>query len=83
MRRFLEWQRMTVSPMSPQDREVASAVKLLLDGDAAFAGALTEVSVHDGVVLITAYDMSDEQQSAARQLALIVPGARSVTFSTN
>jgi hypothetical protein len=83
MRRFLQWQRMTVSPMSPRDREIAATVSLLLDGDAAFAGELTEVSVRDGVVLITANGMSDTQQSTARRLALIVPGVQSVTFSTN
>ena len=82
MRRFLEWQRLELSPMSAQERELAVTVKSRLDADAAFAHTLTEVSVRDGVVLVTAYGMGDGQQSTARRLALAVPGVQSVTFLT-
>ena len=83
MRRFLEWQRMALSPMSPQERKNAAAVRLLLDGEPAFAGVLTEVSVREGVARIAVYGMTDTQQSIARRLALVVPGVHAVTFSTN
>lgn len=82
-RRFLEWQRLAVSSMSAKDREIADTVRLLLDGDAAFNEVLAEVSVRDGAVEISGSSMSDTQQSRARQLALFVPGAQSVTFSSN
>ena len=82
MRRFLEWQRLELYPMSVQDREIAATVKSRLDADRAFAHTLTEVSVRDGAVLITAYGMGDGQQSTASRLALGVPGVQSVAFST-
>jgi hypothetical protein len=83
MRRFLEWQRLELYPMSVQDREIAATVKARLDADRAFAHTLTEVSVRDGAVLITAYGMGDGQQSTASRLALGVPGVQSVAFSTD
>jgi len=83
MRRFLEWQRLELYPMSVQDREIAATVKSRLDADGAFARTLTEVSARDGAVLITAYGMGDGQQSTASRLALGVPGVQSVAFSTD
>jgi hypothetical protein len=80
-RHFLEWQRLAVSTMSRKDREIADAVRLLLDGDAAFDDVLAEVSVREGTVQITGSGMSEAQESRARQLALFVPGAQAVTFS--
>jgi len=82
-RKFLEWQRLDVASLSRKDREIAEAVRLLLDGDALFAEVLAEVSVRDGAVRITGSGMNEAQQSRARQLALAVPGVESVTFSSD
>src|SRR4051812_15004175 len=82
-RRFLAWQRIAVSPMAPQDRQIADAVRQLLDAEPAFGDVLIETTARDGVVQIAGSGLSDAQQSRARRLALSVPGVQSVTFSAN
>jgi len=54
-----------------------------LDGDPLFGDALIEATARDGIVEITAPDMSEAQQSRARQLASGVPGVQFVTFPAN
>ena len=83
LRKFLEWQRLNVASLSRNDRDIAEAVRLLLDGDALFDEVLAEVSVRDGNVQITGSGMNNAQQSRARQLALAIPGVQSVTFSSD
>jgi hypothetical protein len=82
-RKFLEWQRLAVSSMSPRERDMGEAMRLLLDGDPIFDEVLAEVSVRDGNVQITGSGMNNAQQSRARQLALAIPGVQSVTFSSD
>jgi hypothetical protein len=82
-RRFLGWQRIAVSRMSPEDRELADAVWQRLEAEPAFGDGLVEVTARAGVALITGSGITDGQQSRARDLALGVPGVQSVTFPPN
>ena len=82
-RRFLAWQRLQVSPMSSSDRQIAEALHRRLGEDALVGDTLVEVWVRDGVVNVIAPGISDGEESRVRELAMSVPGARSVTFLSN
>jgi hypothetical protein len=51
-----------------------------LEAEPVFGDLLVESTVRQGVVQITAPGITDQQQLRARELALTVPGAQSVTF---
>jgi hypothetical protein len=80
VRRYLQWQWIDASRLSPDDRRIADAVRLEIERDELFADRLVALSVRDGVVEMAAPGMTAAQQSRARELALNVPGARAVTF---
>ena len=82
-RRFLAWQWIETSNLAEGDKRIAHAVRQRLDGDPLFGDALIEATARDGIVEITAPDMSEAQQSRARQLASGVPGVQFVTFPAN
>jgi len=79
-RRFLAWQRVHLSRMSPADRDIAENFRHLVDVDPAFDELLVEVTATDGLLQISATGITDTQELRARALAAQVPGARSVIF---
>ena len=79
-RRFLQWQRIDVSRLSPADHRIADAVRAEIDRDASFGDTLIELVVHDGVVQLSASTVTDGQRPRVRELALRVPGVREVSF---
>jgi BON domain-containing protein len=79
-RRFLAWQWVAVSTMSPDERRLAEAITQRLVPDPGFGEGLIQVTVHDGVARISGSGISDGQQSRARALVLAIPGVQSVSF---
>ena len=82
-RRFLAWQRVQVSPMSDTDRQIAETLRQRIAADSLLRDTLVEATVRDGVVSVVAPGIADAEESRVRELALSVPGARSVRFVSN
>jgi hypothetical protein len=79
-RRFLQWQRLDASRLSPGDQRTAEAILQLIRRDPAFGRDLIELVVRNGVAHVSSRAMTGTQQSRIRALALSVPGVTSVTF---